>query len=73
MDHSDTLTDNYYCQANFSHVVFIMTSNAGVMRLAVYPYRITNQDHHMDASSLRKQCSTPKFKNSLDGIIKYLP
>jgi ATP-dependent Clp protease ATP-binding subunit ClpA len=72
MDHG-TLTDNNGRQADFRHVVLIMTTNAGAESLAKRSIGFNEQDQSTDAMETIKRQFTPEFRNRLDAIVQFGP
>ncbi len=70
MDHG-TLTDNNGRQADFRHVVLIMTTNAGAESLAKRSIGFNDQDQSTDAMETIKRQFTPEFRNRLDAIVQF--
>ncbi|WP_346797421.1 ATP-dependent Clp protease ATP-binding subunit ClpA [Halomonas sp. Bachu 37] len=70
MDHG-RLTDNNGREADFRHVILIMTSNAGAEQAARRSIGFQSQDHSTDAMEIIRKTFTPEFRNRLDGIIQF--
>ncbi|MFG6175743.1 ATP-dependent Clp protease ATP-binding subunit ClpA [Halomonas sp. THAF12] len=70
MDHG-RLTDNNGREADFRHVILIMTSNAGVELATRRSIGFQTQDHSTDAMEAIRKTFTPEFRNRLDGIIQF--
>ena len=70
MDHG-TLTDNNGRQADFRHVVLVMTTNAGAREMSRASIGFTHQDHSSDAMEIIKKLFTPEFRNRLDSIVQF--
>ncbi|MBS9404441.1 ATP-dependent Clp protease ATP-binding subunit ClpA [Halomonas sp. TRM85114] len=70
MDHG-RLTDNNGREADFRHVILIMTSNAGVEQATRRSIGFQHQDHSTDAMEVIRKTFTPEFRNRLDGIIQF--
>ncbi|SFU40305.1 ATP-dependent Clp protease ATP-binding subunit ClpA [Halomonas korlensis] len=70
MDHG-RLTDNNGREADFRHVILIMTSNAGVEQASRRSIGFQHQDHSTDAMEVIRKTFTPEFRNRLDGIIQF--
>jgi len=68
MDHG-TLTDNNGRKADFRNVIFVMTTNAGVMEVSKKSIGFGHQDHSSDAMEEIKRTFTPEFRNRLDNIV----
>lgn len=72
MDHG-TLTDTNGRQADFRHVILVMTTNAGAELLQRHSMGFTEQDHTTDGMEVLKKQFTPEFRNRLDAIIQFRP
>lgn len=72
MDHG-TLTDTNGRQADFRHVVLVMTSNAGASEIVRNSIGFSTQDNSNDGLSVIKKQFTPEFRNRLDAIINFAP
>ncbi|WP_235041757.1 ATP-dependent Clp protease ATP-binding subunit ClpA [Vreelandella profundi] len=70
MDHG-RLTDNNGRQADFRHVILIMTSNAGAEQASRRSIGFQHQDHSTDAMEVIRRTFSPEFRNRLDGIIQF--
>ncbi|WP_280563400.1 MULTISPECIES: ATP-dependent Clp protease ATP-binding subunit ClpA [unclassified Chromohalobacter] len=70
MDHG-RLTDNNGREADFRHVIVIMTSNAGAEQIARRSIGFQTQDHSSDAMEVLRNTFSPEFRNRLDGIIQF--
>jgi len=70
MDHG-TLTDNNGRQADFRHVILVMTTNAGAQEMSRASIGFTHQDHSSDAMEIIKKLFTPEFRNRLDSIVQF--
>ncbi|GED21736.1 ATP-dependent Clp protease ATP-binding subunit ClpA [Halomonas halmophila] len=70
MDHGK-LTDNNGREADFRHVILVMTSNAGVELTTRRSIGFQTQDHSTDALEEIRKTFTPEFRNRLDGIIQF--
>ncbi|MCE8019543.1 ATP-dependent Clp protease ATP-binding subunit ClpA [Halomonas sp. MCCC 1A11036] len=70
MDHG-RLTDNNGREADFRHVIVIMTSNAGAEQQARRSIGFQTQDHSTDAMEVIRKTFSPEFRNRLDGIIQF--
>jgi ATP-dependent Clp protease ATP-binding subunit ClpA len=68
MDHG-TLTDNNGRKADFRNVIFVMTTNAGVMEVSKKSIGFSHQDHSSDAMEEIKRTFSPEFRNRLDNIV----
>merc|ERR1712000_772262 len=65
MDHG-RLTDNNGREADFRHVILIMTSNAGAESMARRSIGFSEQDHSTDGMEVISRTFTPEFRNRLD-------
>ncbi len=72
MDHG-TLTDTNGRQADFRHVVLVMTSNAGAAEIVRNNIGFSHQDNTHDGLEVIKKQFTPEFRNRLDAIINFAP
>ena len=72
MDHG-TLTDTNGRQADFRHVILVMTSNAGAQEISRSSIGFSVQDHSYDGLSVIKRQFSPEFRNRLDAIINFSP
>ncbi|MDX1454887.1 MAG: ATP-dependent Clp protease ATP-binding subunit ClpA [Gammaproteobacteria bacterium] len=72
MDHG-TLTDNNGRQADFRHVIIVMTTNAGASEMSRTSIGFTSQDHSSDGMEAIKRQFSPEFRNRLDSIINFAP
>lgn len=72
MDHG-TLTDNNGRKADFRHVVFIMTTNAGAQDMSRASMGFNAQDHTKDGLEIIKKTFSPEFRNRLDAMITFNP
>ncbi len=70
---SGRLTDNNGRQADFRHVILIMTSNAGAQLTARRSVGFTEQDHSTDGMEAVRKLFTPEFRNRLDGVVQFAP
>ncbi|WP_148254373.1 ATP-dependent Clp protease ATP-binding subunit ClpA [Aidingimonas lacisalsi] len=70
MDHG-RLTDNNGREADFRHVILVMTSNAGAEQIARRSIGFQTQDHTSDGLEAIRRTFTPEFRNRLDGIIQF--
>ncbi|WP_084493554.1 ATP-dependent Clp protease ATP-binding subunit ClpA [Brackiella oedipodis] len=68
-----TLTDSFGRKADFSHVVLIMTSNAGAQVLNRSSIGFNNRRQVGDEMNEIKRTFTPEFRNRLDAIISFAP
>ena len=72
MDHG-RLTDNNGREADFRHVIVIMTSNAGAEQASRRSIGFQTQDHSTDAMEVIRRTFSPEFRNRLDSIIQFSP
>ena len=70
MDHA-TLTDNNGRQADFRHVVLIMTSNAGARDLAQARIGFSREGDVQSPDKALEKVFSPEFRNRLDAIINF--
>ncbi|SHF02509.1 ATP-dependent Clp protease ATP-binding subunit ClpA [Modicisalibacter ilicicola DSM 19980] len=70
MDHG-RLTDNNGREADFRHVIVIMTSNAGAEQISRRSIGFQSQDHSTDGMEIIRKTFSPEFRNRLDGIIQF--
>lgn len=70
MDHG-TLTDTNGRQADFRHVILVMTSNIGASEISRNSMGFTIQDNSGDSMDVLKRQFTPEFRNRLDAIINF--
>ncbi len=72
MDHG-TLTDTNGRQADFRHVILVMTSNAGAVEITRNSIGFSTQDNSSDSLEVIKRHFSPEFRNRLDAIINFSP
>ena len=72
MDHG-TLTDTNGRQADFRHVILVMTSNAGAAEISRNSIGFSSQDNADDGMGVIKRQFSPEFRNRLDAIINFKP
>jgi ATP-dependent Clp protease ATP-binding subunit ClpA len=72
MDHG-TLTDTNGRQADFRHIILVMTSNAGASEIIRNSIGFSTQDNTNDGLEVIKKQFTPEFRNRLDAIINFAP
>lgn len=65
------LTDNNGREADFKHVILIMTSNCGAQTLQRSSMGFAKQSHHSDQMAEINKTFTPEFRNRLDGVIQF--
>lgn len=70
MDHG-TLTDTNGRQADFRHVILVMTSNAGANEITRNSIGFSRQDNSNDGLDVIKRQFSPEFRNRLDAIINF--
>jgi ATP-dependent Clp protease ATP-binding subunit ClpA len=70
MDHG-TLTDTNGRQADFRHVILVMTSNAGAGEVSRNSIGFSKQDNSHDGLDVIKRQFSPEFRNRLDAIINF--
>lgn len=70
MDHG-TLTDTNGRQADFRHVVLVMTSNAGAEVISRNSIGFSQQDNSHDGDEVIKRQFSPEFRNRLDATIHF--
>jgi ATP-dependent Clp protease ATP-binding subunit ClpA len=70
MDHG-VLTDTNGRQADFRHVIMIMTSNAGASEITRNSIGFSRQDNSSDGLDVIKRQFSPEFRNRLDAIINF--
>lgn len=72
MDHG-TLTDTNGRQADFRHVIMVLTSNAGASEIVRNSIGFSVQDNTNDGLEVIKKQFSPEFRNRLDAIINFAP
>lgn len=70
MDHG-TLTDTNGRQADFRHIILVMTSNAGASEISRNSIGFAIQDNSADGMDVIKRQFSPEFRNRLDAIINF--
>ena len=70
MDHG-ALTDNNGRKADFTHVIVVMTTNAGAREAARGSMGFTPQDHSSDSVTAIEKAFSPEFRNRLDTVIQF--
>lgn len=70
MDHG-TLTDTNGRQADFRHVIIVMTSNAGAHEISKNSIGFSAQDNSDESLSVIQRQFSPEFRNRLDAIINF--
>ena len=72
MDHG-TLTDTNGRQADFRHVILVLTSNLGAVELGRNSMGFSVQDNASDVLDAVKRQFSPEFRNRLDAVINFAP
>jgi ATP-dependent Clp protease ATP-binding subunit ClpA len=72
MDHG-TLTDTNGRQADFRHVVLLMTSNVGARELEQRPAGFGERSSAGEENAAYRRLFSPEFRNRLDGRIQFSP
>ena len=72
MDHG-TLTDTNGRQADFRHIILVMTSNAGAAEISRNSIGFSKQDNATDSLDVIKRSFSPEFRNRLDAVINFSP
>jgi ATP-dependent Clp protease ATP-binding subunit ClpA len=70
MDHA-TLTDNNGRQADFRHIILIMTTNAGAQEMAAAAIGFGGRSNADKGGKAIERLFTPEFRNRLDAIIHF--
>lgn len=70
MDHG-TLTDTNGRQADFRHVILVMTSNLGAHEISRTSMGFQEQEHETDVLHVLKRQFSPEFRNRLDAIVQF--
>lgn len=70
MDHG-TLTDTNGRQADFRHIILVMTSNAGASEISRNSIGFSLQDNSNDGMDVIKRQFSPEFRNRLDAVINF--
>ena len=70
MDHG-TLTDTNGRQADFRHIILVMTSNAGANEITRNSIGFSKQDNSNDGLDVIKRQFSPEFRNRLDAVINF--
>lgn len=65
------LTDNNGRQADFRHIILVMTTNAGADQLEKTSIGFASTDHEGDSLHAIKRMFTPEFRNRLDAIVEF--
>jgi ATP-dependent Clp protease ATP-binding subunit ClpA len=72
MDHA-TLTDTHGRQADFRHVILVMTTNAGARDLSGRRLGFGDSRQTSKATGVLERTFAPEFRNRLDAIVHFLP
>jgi len=72
MDHA-TLTDPHGRQADFRHVILIMTTNAGARDLSDRRLGFAEPGEGTSSRGALERAFTPEFRNRLDAVVTFLP
>jgi ATP-dependent Clp protease ATP-binding subunit ClpA len=72
MDHA-TLTDTHGRQADFRHVILIMTTNAGARDLSARRLGFGDAGQGSKSTSVLEKMFAPEFRNRLDATVHFLP
>ena len=72
MDHA-TLTDTHGRQADFRHVILVMTTNAGARDLSGRRLGFGDATHTSKATGVLERTFAPEFRNRLDAIVHFRP
>ena len=72
MDHA-TLTDTHGRQADFRHVILIMTTNAGARDLTARKMGFGDAGEGSKAAGVLEKMFAPEFRNRLDATIHFAP
>jgi ATP-dependent Clp protease ATP-binding subunit ClpA len=72
MDHA-TLTDSHGRQADFRHVILIMTTNAGARDLSGRKLGFRDPGQGSKATGVIERVFAPEFRNRLDAVVHFLP
>lgn len=70
MDHG-TLTDNNGRNADFRHVIIVMTTNAGAEELERSSIGFVDSHSVEDGSEVIRRMFAPEFRNRLDAVIQF--
>jgi ATP-dependent Clp protease ATP-binding subunit ClpA len=70
MDHG-RLTDTNGREADFRHVILVMTTNAGAQEISRNSIGFSQQDNSTDGMEVIKRQFSPEFRNRLDAIINF--
>lgn len=66
-----TLTDTNGRQADFRHVILVMTSNIGASEISRNSMGFATQDNSNDGMDVLKRQFSPEFRNRLDAVINF--
>ena len=70
MDHG-TLTDTNGRQADFRHIILVMTSNLGAYEMSRTSIGFKEVEQDSEVSAVLKRQFSPEFRNRLDAIIQF--
>lgn len=70
MDHG-SLTDTNGRQADFRHIILVMTSNLGAYEMSRTSIGFKEVEHDSEVSAVLKRQFSPEFRNRLDAIIQF--
>jgi ATP-dependent Clp protease ATP-binding subunit ClpA len=70
MDHG-TLTDNNGAQADFRHVIIVLTTNAGAHEMSRRSIGFNHEHHVSESNEAINRMFPPEFRNRLDRIIQF--
>ena len=70
MDHG-TLTDTNGRQADFRHVILVMTSNLGAYEMSRTSMGFKEVEQESEVTAVLKRQFSPEFRNRLDSIIQF--
>jgi ATP-dependent Clp protease ATP-binding subunit ClpA len=70
MDHG-TLTDNNGSQADFRHVIIVLTTNAGAQEMSRRAIGFNSEYHFSESNEAINRLFPPEFRNRLDRIIQF--
>ncbi|MCC6848457.1 MAG: ATP-dependent Clp protease ATP-binding subunit ClpA [Deltaproteobacteria bacterium] len=70
MDHA-TLTDNNGRQADFRHIILIMTTNAGAQEMAANAIGFGGRSNADQGTRAIERLFSPEFRNRLDAVISF--
>src|SRR5207244_6315447 len=70
MDHA-TLTDNNGRQADFRHIILIMTTNAGAQEMAAAAIGFGKPSNKEKGRRALERLFSPEFRNRLDAVVQF--